>query len=443
MSGGGSASRRAAAVGGSSPIEEFGKLVESALKDGDASAVVAWVEARLTDSAAIDRLVDAWSDAAREPRGCDRPAEILWPLAALRGGLRPEHLERIKTASSPLLSPRPRRAWGPREDERLRAILRLIFGDVDGERMSLRRYLLEKKDFQSARAANLFALLGTPNLDVVRERFLDEDGRLIRGGGRDPGLLFGVVELPGANIHAGAGPETPAPARNLRKDDQQGHSPGMAVERTKDTRNEPVTATGGLVDLEREVFSPGVEVARMRILHLVGALAERLPEGRERSELESQLIAAISRGKAREASSAGAGDKAPADVQVSKKLQLPERTGHALIEDVVDLWDARESLPRGEFTARFQRVLDAFHEAKNLGDYEANRTLCRWIGTIARVENFKLLLKTGGSTSVAVTIKCTRQSPQGYFIPREARKVPKNVKGHSSPSFPRLEAVAL
>lgn len=175
---------------GRSPIEEFGEARDKAFKDGDASSILDWVESHRADVAAMDGLVDAWSAAMKKPDGVEDPTALLWPLAALRGELRPNHLERIEEGSARLLEAASPVVWNKREDDLVRAILSLILGDVGGERVSLRGYLESGREYRSFLMANCFALVGTPNFDLVRKHFLDEGGRLVEGAGSRPGLLF-------------------------------------------------------------------------------------------------------------------------------------------------------------------------------------------------------------------------------------------------------------
>lgn len=175
--------------------ELFEKVVAEAFKDGDAVPILEWVAANRTDVSAIDGLIDAWSMAVKNPEGVEDPSKALWPLAALRGGLSPKHLKRLKDVSSRLLSATSPPIWEEREDDLLRAIIHLILGDVYEERGCLRRYLVGENDFPSAYTANLFMLTGTHNGDLIRNRFLDGEGRLVRGmAGRRLGLVFGVDE---------------------------------------------------------------------------------------------------------------------------------------------------------------------------------------------------------------------------------------------------------
>lgn len=470
------------------PEEEFAGAVNLALKEGDAAAVLAWAESLAGDLGVSSRLLGAWTAALKNPAATRDPSALLWPLAALRKGLQREHLEGLAAGSSRLLRGDAPIVWSSREDDLARAILCLALEDVEGEKVNLARYLESGRDYRSFRMANLFALLGTPNMDVVRAHFAPRGAGAQERVASQPALLFDVgdglaakfarsktlrraasrgrgnagsgVGRTGSDLPRGGARVHTPPVVDVERSKEEGEHLGEDPARiaTRRGRKKSASADGrpsipptdgspvhqdAPIDLKREFFSRGPEVARALLLEMAAEMASRYPGVGD--SIKVLLVEAIDsaepnvdtspRPMAERSSQKGA--------RPARMAELPERTGDPLIQNVATLWDRRGSISRREFVEGFQTVLDEFHERKSLGSYEADETLTSWIKKLARAERIKLMLCLDNSNYIAVTIRCLERRESGYFVPRTASRNPSVVKGRSSPSFPKLVAVSL
>jgi hypothetical protein len=195
------------------------------------------------------------------------------------------------------------------------------------------------------------------------------------------------------------------------------------------------------IDLEREVFSRGPEVAKAYLLRMAAKLAKEHPQLKE--SLKTGIAEAIDGGSGVAAPISPTKERRPRKIEAGtneaiKEVKLPPRTGHRLIGKFASLWDQRKSLPRQGFVQQFQALLDEFHKEKSLGSFELNRDAVKWVNLISKKSKIAMFYE-----KESIKVMCNNGIPEGYFVLRRTSGNGESLSGTGSKDFRQLTALSL
>lgn len=111
---------------------------------------------------------------------------------------------------------------------------------------------------------------------------------------------------------------------------------------------------------------------------------------------------------------------------------------HAIIRDLIGLWDQRGTLDRSEFINRFQKILDLCHVRNSFGSFRVNQAVAKCINQFAKDNYIRLFCG-----EEAVSLRCIPSGETGFFQVRLATDRALTAHSGSGKVFPALRAISL